>query len=314
MGCPICGHSLNTRVEGTDPVLFNCIGCGSFVMGQDAIDDLPALLHGKKFAAPLLSHALRNITESNRRPNIQIELLEKILKSSQLPSPQEQLERLIIWFGRNQETPTSAVRPSQDTLAYIGAIDNEGLYYVAKRALDLKLISGPLPQTTGGPTFMPTTLTFDGWEYLNSLQKGKVHGRQAFMAMPFGNPQLDNLFMDHLKPAVFQTGFTLKRLDEEPKAGLIDDQLRVEIRQSKFLIAELTEGNCGAYWEAGYAEGLGKPVIYICSKEYFDQNSTHFDTNHHLTVIWDEADIEAAMERLKSTIRATLPEDAKLLD
>jgi len=89
--------------------------------------------------------------------------------------------------------------------------------------------------------------------------------------MPFGNPELDHLFMDHFKPTVLQTGFTLKRLDEEQKAGLIDDQLRVEIRQSKFLLAELTESNSGAYWEAGYAEGLGKPVIYLCSNEYFQK-------------------------------------------
>ena len=112
MNCPICQHSLNKKAEGGDPFLFNCIGCGDFVMGQDAIDDLPALVHGRKFALPLLSHAVRSITESNTRPIIQIGLLEKILKSSQLPSPQEQLERFVVWFGKNQETPTSAVRPS----------------------------------------------------------------------------------------------------------------------------------------------------------------------------------------------------------
>jgi len=35
--------------------------------------------------------------------------------------------------------------------------------------------------------------------------------------------------------------------------------------------------NPGAYWEAGYAEGLGKPVIYTCEEAKFVEAS-HFDT------------------------------------
>jgi nucleoside 2-deoxyribosyltransferase len=44
----------------------------------------------------------------------------------------------------------------------------------------------------------------------------------------------------------------------------IDDQMRVALRTSRFVVADLTRGNRGAYWEAGFAEGLGRPVIYTC--------------------------------------------------
>jgi nucleoside 2-deoxyribosyltransferase len=60
----------------------------------------------------------------------------------------------------------------------------------------------------------------------------------------------------------------------------------VEIRACRFLIADLTHANNGAYWEAGFAEGLGKPVTYTCKKSEFAKAS-HFDTNHHLTVLWE---------------------------
>lgn len=73
------------------------------------------------------------------------------------------------------------------------------------------------------------------------------------MAMPFGNPAIDALH-SRLKQAVSETGFDLRRLDEKPKAGLIDDHLRVEIRTSRFLVVDLTDGNQGAYWEAGFGE------------------------------------------------------------
>lgn len=94
---------------------------------------------------------------------------------------------------------------------------------------------------------------------------------------------------------------------------LIDDRMRVEIRRSRFMLADLTHSNNGAYWEAGYAEGLGIPVIYTCKKAVFDERKSHFDTNHHLTVMW-HGDNATVTEELKATIRATLPAEAKLDD
>jgi nucleoside 2-deoxyribosyltransferase len=88
----------------------------------------------------------------------------------------------------------------------------------------------------------------------------------------------------------------------------------VEIHSSEFLVADLTHDNPGAYWEAGYAEGLGKPVIYICEKEKFETTKTHFDTNHHLTIVWDKDALQKAGEDLKATIRATLPHLARQED
>jgi nucleoside 2-deoxyribosyltransferase len=136
------------------------------------------------------------------------------------------------------------------------------------------------------------------------------------MAMKYGDAQLDAVFSTCFKPAVEQTGFTLMRLDEEPRAGLIDDHLRLDIRRSRFLVADLSHANLGAYWEAGYAEGLGRPVIYTCRKDVFDDPKAkpHFDTNHHLTVVWDPSDLTAAAMGLKTTIRVTLPSEAKLDD
>ena len=63
------------------------------------------------------------------------------------------------------------------------------------------------------------------------------------------------------------------------------------IRDAKFVIADLTHDNNGAYWEAGYAEGLGKPVIYICEKE---------------TSPWRWRDLRAMMEPILTRITARL--------
>jgi nucleoside 2-deoxyribosyltransferase len=133
------------------------------------------------------------------------------------------------------------------------------------------------------------------------------------MAMQFGDNILDRIVDEHFRPAVKEAGFQLYRLDDKPEAGLIDARLRNEIRNCRFLIADLSHANAGSYWEAGYAEGLGKPVIYTCEKSVFDPKAAtvarpHFDTNHHLTVIWEESDPQTAARKLKETIRFTIPE------
>jgi nucleoside 2-deoxyribosyltransferase len=134
------------------------------------------------------------------------------------------------------------------------------------------------------------------------------------MAMKFGDKILNDIVDNYYKPAVGKTGFSLFRLEDQPKAGLIDDRIRVEIRTSSFLISDLTHDNPGAYWEAGFAEGLGKPVIYTCEKGKFQKDKTHFDTNHHLTVVWDKDNPQEGANLLKSTIRATLPDSSIMVD
>ena len=94
------------------------------------------------------------------------------------------------------------------------------------------------------------------------------------------------------------------------KAGHIDAIIEDEIRRCRFLIADLSDDNAGAYWEAGIAEGPGKPVIYICREGM----KTHFDTDHRQTVRWDLNALDDTAKTLKAVIRNTLLGDAKQED
>jgi hypothetical protein len=108
----------------------------------------------------------------------------------------------------------------------------------------------------------------------------------------------------------------LRRLIDGQDAGLIDAQLRVMIRTARFLVADLSTGNKGAYWEAGFAEGLGLPVIYVCERGMWNSDDAtkrpHFDTNHMNTVIWDQDQLHLAREKLRDMIRDTLPAEATM--
>jgi hypothetical protein len=245
------------------------------------------------------------------------ELLKNILENTELPRPQEQLENLILWLGETQPNMGATIEPEDNVIAAIGVVDVSSLGFLVSQAVDAGLMKGEAMEYAGGGCVIHSLqLTLAGWQLFENLQRGKSTGRIAFMAMQFGDEELDRVYKDYFKAGVAATGFDLKRVDEGQPAGLIDDRLRVEIRQCRFLIADLTHENRGAYWEAGFAEGLGKPVIYTCRKDVFEDKAkgTHFDTNHHLTVTWESDKLDDAVDRLKATIRATLPDEANFGD
>ena len=124
--------------------------------------------------------------------------------------------------------------------------------------------------------------------------------------MKFGNPLLDSFVREVIKLATKEIGYDLVDMRDVARAGVIDNLMRTQIRDSAFVIADLTHDNLGAYWEAGYAEGLGKPVIYICEKKKFDEKSTHFDTNHCTTIPWSKDEPEQFSKELIATLRRSL--------
>ena len=61
--------------------------------------------------------------------------------------------------------------------------------------------------------------------------------------------------------------------------------------------------NNGAYYEAGYAAGLGKEVIHICNDIKFREEG-HFDIKQKSAVLWKTEDeiAELLFKRIEATI------------
>jgi hypothetical protein len=232
------------------------------------------------------------------------DVVELIISKSVLPTLQEQVDNLVRVLG-TETSPGEAENVSYiEHGAIIGAHSLEGFLYLIHGMIDSGILKGSL----AGGDKASVALTFSGWKRFEELRLGAPSGRRAFMAMEYGDARFDRIVDELIRPAIAATGFELRRLDDDPRAGLIDDRLRVEIRASRFIVADLTHRNPGAYWEAGYAEGLGKPVIYTCEKSAFDEKASHFDTNHHLHVLWEHDKLTDFVRRLKATVRASIPE------
>jgi hypothetical protein len=281
-------------------------------------DETLALIAAREKLAPyvrsLLMHSIRQMQGSPDLPFIDAAIVREVT-SRRPPSLREQTDRLIIFLGGRLRLSDPAeftkIEPWDFAAlqATIGVYSESTFWAIVERLgqrylLDFRKESKEF------------RFTLDLWDQYEVLQKSQPESRFAFMAMEFNRSDVDWIYRNCFKQAVAATGFELKTLLEGQKAGVIDDQLRVEIRRSRFLISDLTHGNQGAYWEAGFAEGLGKPVIYTCETTVFHNKDTkpHFDANHCLTVVWDQARPEEAAAKLKATIRATLPSESKWAD
>ena len=338
--CPVC----NTDIQ--EPELrfvndkkfqsFSCKRCGDFTLDTNVLrpDDLrDKILKKDPIKIAKLSHWIRTRHESlaKQPPDSQgwreaIILEPQLVKSiidNPRPSPNDQADSFVRWMGDNSKTFGEYVDVHQLAIqAIVGSATFDEFVLVFGHVRDKGLIEH---KTGGGDIYIKARLSFAGWERYEALKRATAESRKAstpvptesrkaFMAMQYGDAELERIYLKVFKPAVKETGFNLRTLREKPKAGSLDDRLRAEIETSRFLIADLTHENAGAYWEAGYAEALKKPVIYTCEKKKWEKDKTHFDTNHYLTIPWDSKNPEEAAQKLKNTIRATLPAEAKLTD
>ena len=93
------------------------------------------------------------------------------------------------------------------------------------------------------------------------------------------------------------------RIDLVPHNDNIVDKIIAEIRTCQFMVADFTGHKAGVYFEAGFARGLGRPVIWTCREDDFENR--HFDTAQFSHIVWkDPGDLRM---RLADRIKATIP-------
>jgi hypothetical protein len=106
---------------------------------------------------------------------------------------------------------------------------------------------------------------------------------QVFVAMWF-DASVRDLFEHGVSQAVNGAGYEPIRVDRLEHDQKIDDKIIAEIRRSAFVIADFTGHRGGVYYEAGFAHGLGKRVIFTCRKDAI--KDLHFDVRQYNTIDW----------------------------
>ena len=263
----------------------------------------------------LACHTIRKMqVAGGRRPLLTMDFF-LALENRSLPTPVEASDNLIQWLGNKADGRAGSILDLSYTdpqlLSTIGVVDASDVGWIVGSLIQQQMFECNVRTIT---TARGGHLTAQGWKRFEDLKLAHISSKFAFFARQFTNPDLDRLFDTCLRKAVLETGYELRTATQ--RAGLIDAIIEDEIRRCRFMVADLSNKNDGAYWEAGFAEGLGKPVIYICraADESGEEIATHFDANHRHTVKWDQAAPEDFATRLKAVIRNTLLGDANQSD
>ena len=143
-----------------------------------------------------------------------------------------------------------------------------------------------------------------GWQKIDELHRKNSAVKQAFIAMSFGSETKE--IRETFRKAIEASGYNARIIDEKEHNNQILPEILYEIKRSKFVVVDVTYPNNGAYYEAGYAQGLEKEVIICCRKDILDdpKKKPHFDIAQKSMVVWET--IEDLEKRLKRRIEATV--------
>ena len=148
-------------------------------------------------------------------------------------------------------------------------------------------------------------LTVEGYTRLAELERANAESSKCFVAMWF-HDSTQKAWEEGIKRGIEDAGYEAVRIDQKEHINKIDDEIIAEIRRSRFVVADFTQGEDGArggvYYEAGFAHGLGIEVIFTCREDALQ--NVHFDTRQYNHIVWETP--EKLRERLAARISAVI--------
>lgn len=235
-----------------------------------------------------------------------IKKLEKIIREALVPlSPKERLDSVILFLYSQQDYDGSEIN--------INAKGGRNIYlpklyfksfkeywFYLNTLKDLGFVDFIDSTTKEGNDAMDIHLTFHGLEYVINLQESGENSLKCFVALSFSERMRDT--REAIKEVISTCGYQPVLIDEINYESeiTINDAIIRHIKECKFLVADFSSHRHGVYFEAGFALGRGRQVIYLCRESDFEQ--THFDTNHYPHIVYK--DINDLKLRLANKIKA----------
>ncbi len=138
---------------------------------------------------------------------------------------------------------------------------------------------------------------------IDSVENSKSEkNKDAFIAIKFDT---NNERIEAIHKAITAAGFNPVIMNQVETNNWIMPEIFDRIKKSRFVVADFSLSCDGAYYEAGYAAALEKPVIHLFDKrEESEKNKLHFDIAQKSTIFY--LDYKDLFERLLNRIKATI--------
>lgn len=289
-----------------------CSQCGDFGMVANTVSDvmdnskvqreLAAIMLERRIHGRGSINICRDLSANNEEILIEYPLvtLDELIK--QFPrTVSEQLDRGLMNIAGLSDFPGKRVPVPYDRchLLYTKSLSSEEVTFMINQLVDAGLVT----RAANMSKQIEVKVTAKGWNRVVELERNKENeSQQAFVAMWFGD-EMNSVYQKAIKRAIEDAGYNAMRIDELEHNNKIDDAIIAQIQRSKFVIADFTGHRGGVYFEAGYAMGLGIPVIWSCRKN--DLDNLHFDTRQYSHLVWEtEQELyKLLLNRIKATIK-----------
>lgn len=293
MTCPICSNVFATENPTTgDTTIIDCVQCGNFTIGgsANAILNIPTNFPNERWKI--------SAWQLQYKPRIlNIFDIDTALAAA-VPSLHQRADRMLRWLQR--EYPAGRIftlSPSfkDGNLISIGwNRDSDETKYMLQQVLFHEMHLIVKDEEGQGHQISPKGLL-----YLEGRKEEQLS--IGFCAMWF-DEEVQPLWADVIEPATRAAGYEPLRIDGKQHNGKIDDEIMASIRSARFVVSDFTGNRGGVYYEAGFAHGLGLPVIFMCR----DGDDLHFDVRQYNCIFWKDGELDEARDRLKNRILATL--------
>ena len=216
----------------------------------------------------------------------------------------EFLNRTLLNLSRLSERPFEVIKLNmaiEGNRLQLFTSDQQGCYAFLRELAEQKYIR--FNEVAGGPQWDVFFRTTKFFEIVENLQKEEVGNKRAFVAMWF-DKSMNDYYNNGIKKAIKEAGYVPVKIDLQDFNEKICDEIIAEIKRTKFLIADFSGLRSGVFFEAGFAKGLGREVIFTVRKEDVEKLKEHFDTRQYNHIVYDSP--EELHNKLYNRICATI--------
>ncbi len=286
--CQICKHKAKTHLYNMDKdsEAIDCSYCGKYYLMHSFETDVYQKDEEKFYKVS--SWIRMQNDEFNIRPEIDDEKFKAVLNMKD----KKIKEKFDLMMKYIKNTSSTNIDLDKIKIACWLKNDDELGIFLGKM-IDMDYISGVGVEKSAANTYIifinNAELTFDGLEYVESLDEPNINSKKVFAAFYFSD-EIKEIFDTEVRKAVEECGLTYTRVSSLGTAHdmTIDDEIIAMIKSSRIIIADFTDHRNSVYFEAGYALGMQLPVIWTCKRAHFDRLS--FDTRQYPHILWDTAD------------------------
>jgi hypothetical protein len=292
INCRFCSNEPIVYGGSSDrdnPRTVECPRCGSYRVNEQTWRALEAA----KLDGAILGGWIREQNAVGITPTIEEQDIEK-LRRLKKPGLKERAERYLLAAADRCKTLQTDFDPTREDLVGISYSHDSKETSILVHYLDGEEL---LNHRASGIC----RVTPKGHIAADNLRSHRAKSSQAFVAMWF-HPDMNAVYSDGLKVGIEDAGYKSMRVDQKEHANKIDDEIIAEIRRSAFLVSDFTGHRGGVYFEAGFAMGLGLPVIWTCRKDHI--SDLHFDIRQYNCIDWSHPSELAT--RLRQRIEAML--------